>query len=87
LAALSLGLPLTTGQKKAILMQEPSATTGQNLLKTVLAVAASFFGVRGSKAHEADMARLKPVHVIIVGLLMAALFVLSLLLIVQLVVR
>ncbi|NCU99280.1 MAG: DUF2970 domain-containing protein [Betaproteobacteria bacterium] len=41
-------------------MQEPSATTGQNLLKTVLAVAASFFGVRGSKAHEADMARLKP---------------------------
>ncbi|MBU6381847.1 MAG: DUF2970 domain-containing protein [Betaproteobacteria bacterium] len=68
-------------------MQEPSATTGQNLLKTVLAVAASFFGVRGSKAHEADMARLKPVHVIIVGLLMAALFVLSLLLIVQLVVR
>ncbi|NCW01150.1 MAG: DUF2970 domain-containing protein, partial [Betaproteobacteria bacterium] len=48
MAALSLGLPLTTGQKKAILMQEPSATTGQNLLKTVLAVAASFFGVRGS---------------------------------------
>lgn len=65
---------------------EPGVSPNQSLIKTVVAVAASFFGVRGSKAHEADMAQLKPVHVIAVGLAMAALFVLSLVLVVRLVV-
>ena len=49
--------------KAAIGMEEPSAQAKHGLRKTVLAVAASFFGVRGSKEHEADMAQLKPLHV------------------------
>ena len=56
------------------------------LWETVRAVAASFFGVRGRRAHESDMARLNPVHVILVGIGLAALFVLVLVLIVRAVV-
>lgn len=54
--------------------------------QTVRAVAWSFFGVRRSKEHEADMAKLNPVHVIIAGIIGAVLFVVTLLLIVQAVV-
>ena len=72
--------------KAAIGMEEPSAQAKHGLRKTALAVAASFFGVRGSKEHEADMAQLKPLHVIAVGLMMAAIFVLSLVLVVRMVV-
>ena len=67
-------------------MTEPGTSPNPGLIKTVMAVAASFFGVRGSKAHEADMAQLRPMQVIAVGLVMAALFVLSLVLVVRLVV-
>ncbi len=54
-----------------------------SLLDTFKAVGASFFGVRGGKAHERDMASLNPVHVIVVGLVLAAVFVLTLILIVS----
>lgn len=54
--------------------------------RTVRAVAASFFGVRGRRAHEDDMAKLKPLHVILVGITMALLFVLTLIMIVKAVV-
>ena len=67
-------------------MSESDAPVNRSLFKTVLAVAASFFGVRGSKEHEADMAQLKPLHVIAVGIAMAAMFVLSLVFIVRMVV-
>ena len=56
------------------------------LLQTVKAVGASFFGVRGRRAHEQDVARLNPVVVIGVGIALAAAFVASLLLVVRLVV-
>ncbi len=49
-----------------------------SFLQTVKAVAASFFGVRGRKAHENDLAKLNPVHVIAVGIGMAVLFVFTL---------
>lgn len=49
-----------------------------SLLQTVGAVFWSFFGVRKSSAHDADMVRLNPIHVIVVGVLMGAGFVLSL---------
>jgi hypothetical protein len=42
---------------------------------TLKAVAWSFFGVRKGAEHEADMARLNPLHVIVAGVLGAALFV------------
>lgn len=52
---------------------------------TFKAVAWSFFGVRRGAAHESDVARLNPVHVVIVALVCAALFVLALLSLVRLV--
>ena len=51
--------------------------------QTVRAVAWSFFGVRKGTEHEADMAQLNPVHVIIAGVIGAALFVLALLILVR----
>jgi hypothetical protein len=56
------------------------------LLETVKAVAASFFGVRGGRAHEQDMSRLNPVAVIATGIALAAAFVGTLILIVRAVV-
>jgi hypothetical protein len=56
------------------------------LFDTVKAVGASFFGVRGRRAHERDMSSLNPVVVIGVGLAMAAAFVATLVLVVRLVV-
>ena len=56
------------------------------LLETVKAVAASFFGVRGGRAHERDMSRLNPVAVIAVGVALAAAFVGTLIMIVRAVV-
>jgi hypothetical protein len=47
------------------------------------AVAWSFFGVRRSKGLEHDMARLNPVHVVIAGLIGAAVFVGCLVMLVQ----
>ncbi|MFN3304581.1 MAG: DUF2970 domain-containing protein [Roseateles sp.] len=51
--------------------------------QTLSAVAWSFFGVRRGRDHENDMARLNPVHVIIAGVLGAAVFVLMLVLLVR----
>jgi hypothetical protein len=51
--------------------------------QTLAAVAWSFFGVRRGKDHENDMAKLNPVHVIIAGVLGAAVFVLMLVLLVR----
>ena len=58
-----------------------------SFFQTIKAVAASFFGVRGSRAHQADVARLNPVHVIIAGVMLAAVFVLTLLFVVRMVVK
>lgn len=54
-----------------------------SLGQTLSAVAWSFFGVRRGRDHERDMARLNPVHVLIAGVLGAALFVALLVLLVQ----
>ncbi|MGD9943913.1 MAG: DUF2970 domain-containing protein [Burkholderiaceae bacterium] len=51
--------------------------------ETLKAVAWSFFGVRKGSAHERDLSRLNPLHVILVGVLLALLFVLSLVLLVR----
>lgn len=55
-------------------------------LQTLSAVLWSFFGVRKSKSHSEDMQNLNPIHVIVVGLLAAAVFVLGLLALVNYVV-
>jgi len=51
--------------------------------QTMCAVAWSFFGVRRSKDYANDVARLNPVHVVIAGLVGAALFVAALVLLVR----
>lgn len=65
---------------------EGPETARAGFLATLRAVAWSFFGVRGRKAHEADMVSLNPIHVVIVGILLAVLFVLTLIGVVRLVV-
>lgn len=54
--------------------------------QTVRAVLWSFVGLRKGSEHESDMARLNPVHVIIAGLIAAAVFVAVLIAIVRVVV-
>ena len=55
-----------------------AASRKVRLGQTIGAVLWSFFGVRRSASHEADMAELNPVHVIAVGVAAAAIFVLGL---------
>ena len=54
-----------------------------SLLQTLRAVAWSFFGVRRSADYERDVSQLNPVHVVIAGIAGAALFVLTLVLLVN----
>jgi len=55
-------------------------------LQTMRAVLWSFFGVRKRAGYEQDATQLNPVHVIIAGIIAAAVFVLVLLLVVRTVV-
>ena len=54
-----------------------------SLRQTVGAVLWSFFGVRRGSAHDADMAQLNPVHVVIVGVAAGILFVIGLVFLVR----
>jgi len=57
-----------------------------SLLTVAKAVFWSFLGIRRKSDHEADAVRLTPVQVIVAGLLGAALFVTSLILLVRFVI-
>jgi hypothetical protein len=46
-----------------------------SIARTFKAVAWSFFGVRKGSEYERDIAELKPQHVVVVGIVCAALFV------------
>ena len=63
-------------------VENPAARKG-SLLQTMRAVGWSFFGVRRSADYAQDVAKLNPVHVIIAGILGAALFVAALVLLVK----
>ena len=63
-------------------MSEPTPQQG-SLWATVKAVAWSFLGVRRSSDFQSDIGRLKPYHVIAVGLVAAVLFVLILIALVK----
>jgi hypothetical protein len=66
---------------------EPVEKAGKpTFLATLSAVLWSFFGVRRSDKHTEDMQQLNPVHVIIVGVLAAAAFVVTLIVIVKMIV-
>ena len=54
-----------------------------SLLRTVKAVAWSFFGVRRSKDYANDVEKLNPVHVVIAGIIGALIFIGCLVLLVR----
>ncbi len=54
-----------------------------SLAQTVRAVAWSFFGVRRSADHAVDVQKLNPVHVVVTGVVLAAVFVVGLWLLVR----
>ncbi|MCE2644979.1 MAG: DUF2970 domain-containing protein [Burkholderiaceae bacterium] len=60
-----------------------AARRNASLRQTARAVAWSFFGVRKKSGYEDDAAQLNPVHVILMGIAGAALFVAVLLVIIK----
>lgn len=64
-----------------------AAGTRATLLQTLKAVGSGLFGVRSSKGHQADIARLNPIHVIIAAVLAAAVFIGVLLFVVRMMLR
>ena len=56
-------------------MEEKPHQRKASFLATMKAVFWSFFGVRKRRDYESDAANLNPVHVIIAGLIGAALFI------------
>ena len=65
---------------------DPPAARKASFGQTARAVLWSFFGVRRKADYQRDAAQLNPLHVIIVGVLAAALFVFTLIMIVRAVV-
>ena len=59
-------------------MTESAVQRKGSFVQTLRAVAWSFFGIRRSASSQQDMTQLNPVHVIIAGLIGAALFVAAL---------
>lgn len=60
-----------------------AAARPASFVQTIKAVAWSFFGVRKRAGYEQDVQKLNPVHVIVAGLLAAALFIGTLVLVVR----
>jgi hypothetical protein len=54
-----------------------------SFLQTIKAVGWSFFGMRRGNDYERDVTQLNPIHVIIAGVLGAAIFVVSLIFLVR----
>jgi hypothetical protein len=54
-----------------------------SLLRTLLAVFWSFFGVRKRRDLERDVSELNPIHLVVAGLLVAAIFVGALIMLVN----
>lgn len=68
--------------------QEPKrAKRAAGFLQVVGAVFWSFFGVRRKAAGERDMVSIKPAHVVVAGLLGAAIFVAMLIVLVRFITR
>jgi Protein of unknown function (DUF2970) len=58
-----------------------------SFLQTVKAVAWSFVGMRKGSGYQQDVQKLNPVHVLVAGVIGAVLFVLTIVLLVQWVVK
>ncbi len=57
-----------------------------NFLRTVIAVLWSFIGIRKSSGFQEDTANIKPLQLLAVGVVMALMFVIGLIVVVNLVV-
>lgn len=66
--------------------EESTPKDRATLLEVAGAVFWSFFGVRKGKHMAADMGSIKPLHVILVGLGLGAVFVLTLIVLVRIIV-
>ena len=64
-------------------MSMPAHQRKGSVLGTIKAVLWGFLGVRRNADYQNDVARLNPIHLIVVGLVVALIFVLSLILIVN----
>jgi hypothetical protein len=64
----------------------PDQSRKGSLLRTLKAVAWGFFGVRKNSDYQEDIARLTPLHIVVVGLVAVACFVGALILLVKYVV-
>ncbi|MGL6111592.1 MAG: DUF2970 domain-containing protein [Rubrivivax sp.] len=71
-----MSAPVPGGLKEA-------ASRPGSVLQSFRAVAWSFFGIRRSAGHAHDIQKLNPVHVVLAGVVSAAVFVLALVLLVQ----
>lgn len=65
---------------------EPPPARKASLPQLVGAVFWSFLGIRKGRHMEADMSSIKPLHVILVGLALAAVFVLTLIVLVRVII-
>ncbi len=65
----------------------PTPPRSASLLEVVGAVFGSFLGIRRGKAMRRDEVSIKPQQVIIVGIILAAVLVVSLLLLVRVIIR
>jgi hypothetical protein len=78
-----------------IILQMPSSEPDKipppprkaTLWEVVAAVVSSFLGIRKGKAMREDAVAIKPHQVVLVGVVLAAIFVISLILIVRLIIR
>ena len=66
---------------------DPPARKTASLRQVVSAGFWSFFGIRKGNAMSRDMVTIKPLHVIIVGIALAAIFVVSLITLVRIITR
>ncbi|MEY4979896.1 MAG: hypothetical protein RLZZ352_2166 [Pseudomonadota bacterium] len=64
-------------------MNEPIHRRKGSILSTVNAVLWGFLGVRRQSDYQEDIAKLNPIHIMVVGVVMAFLFVLGLILLVH----
>ena len=60
-----------------------SPTGRGSIWRTVKAVAWGFFGVRKDSAYQEDIARLTPLHIVVVGLVAVIVFVVALIVLVR----
>jgi hypothetical protein len=71
--------------------EQPGAAQGgkppASPLRAISAVLGAFVGIRRSKDRDADLASLKPVHVIVAGVIGAVLFVTVIVSLVRLIAR